>query len=168
MVYPQYFHKRGALSAARLGDDMNPSARAAAASSMWCGKDLQATGAEADGTADGDATAAGGVQQPGKAHREEVLDLRRNRDREGLQRLQDQLADQALQQCREMGKPAFTDQQVQAYTTLGGTPFLDNQYTVFGEVEEGLDVVGRIQEVETMRGDRPTTDVTMHMEVVEQ
>ena len=169
MVYPQYFHKRGALSAARLGDDMNPERESSGSQFyvVW-GKtykpqELKQMERQME------------MQQQqevfnslGKAHREEILDLRRNRDREGLQRLQDQLADQALQQCREMGKPAFTDQQVQAYTTLGGTPFLDNQYTVFGEVEEGLDVVGRIQEVETMRGDRPTTDVTMHMEVVEQ
>lgn len=66
-----------------------------------------------------------------------------------------------------MGKPAFTPEQQEAYTTIGGTPFLDNQYTVFGEVEEGLDVVERIQDCETLRGDRPKTDITMSVEVVE-
>ena len=44
---------------------------------------------------------------------------------------------------------------------MGGTPFLDNQYTVFGEVEEGLEIVGKIQEVETGRNDRPKDDVVM-------
>lgn len=169
MVYPQYFHKRGALSAARLGDDMNPERESSGSQFyvVW-GKtykpqELKQMERQME------------MQQQqevfnslAKAHREEILGLRRNRDREGLQRLQDQLADEALQQCREMGKPTFTDEQTKAYTTLGGTPFLDNQYTVFGEVEEGLDVAGRIQELETMRGDRPTTNVTMHMEVVEE
>lgn len=50
---------------------------------------------------------------------------------------------------------------------MGGTPFLDGQYTVFGEVVEGLDVVDKIQQVETHTGDRPSVDVSMTMEVIE-
>ena len=50
---------------------------------------------------------------------------------------------------------------------MGGTPFLDGQYTVFGEVEEGLDVVDAIQQVETGTADRPKQDVTMTMTVIE-
>jgi peptidyl-prolyl cis-trans isomerase B (cyclophilin B) len=60
----------------------------------------------------------------------------------------------------------LTEKQEQAYTTVGGTPFLDGQYTVFGEVEEGLDVVGKIQEVETLRGDRPKQDISMKITVL--
>ncbi|MGL5318768.1 MAG: peptidylprolyl isomerase, partial [Bacteroidales bacterium] len=48
-----------------------------------------------------------------------------------------------------------------------GTPHLDGQYTVFGEVIEGLDVVGKIEKVETDRGDRPTTPVKYKMKIVE-
>jgi peptidyl-prolyl cis-trans isomerase B (cyclophilin B) len=44
---------------------------------------------------------------------------------------------------------------------VGGTPFLDNQYTVFGEVEEGLDVVEAIQNCKTSRDDRPEEDIKM-------
>ena len=50
----------------------------------------------------------------------------------------------------------------------GGTPFLDNQYTVFGEVEEGLDIVEKIQNCETLRGDRPKEDVSMQISVIEE
>lgn len=49
----------------------------------------------------------------------------------------------------------LSEEQMEAYTTIGGTPHLDGQYTVFGEVTEGLDVVEKIQSVETQRGDRP-------------
>ena len=66
-----------------------------------------------------------------------------------------------------MGKPSFTEEQTEAYTTVGGTPFLDGQYTVFGEVVEGLDVVDKIQQVETHTGGRPSVDVSMTMEVLE-
>lgn len=70
--------------------------------------------------------------------------------------------------ARSRGYPKFTDEQVKAYTEVGGTPFLDNQYTVFGEVEEGLDVVEKIQNCETMRGDRPKEDISMEISVIEE
>ena len=53
----------------------------------------------------------------------------------------------------------LTDAQKEAYTTVGGTPHLDGQYTVFGEVTEGLDIVESIQKAPTLRGDRPKEDI---------
>lgn len=102
-----------------------------------------------------------------REHHDEIMTLRRNRDRAGLQTLQDQLIEQTKQRCQQEGRPSFTHEQVETYTTVGGTPFLDGQYTVFGEVVEGLDVVERIQNVETLRGDRPRVDVSMKVEVEE-
>ena len=60
----------------------------------------------------------------------------------------------------------FSSQQIKTYSTIGGTPFLDNQYTVFGEVVEGLDVVERIQQAKTNRSDRPINDISMTMEII--
>lgn len=90
---------------------------------------------------------------------EEIMNLRRNRDRVGLQELQDKLIEQTKITCKQQGKPSFTEEQIEVYTNVGGTPFLDNQYTVFGEVEEGLDIVERIQNCDTDLNDRPTEDV---------
>lgn len=53
----------------------------------------------------------------------------------------------------------YTEEQIIAYETLGGTPHLDGEYTVFGEVIRGLDVVERIASVERNRADRPLQDV---------
>jgi peptidyl-prolyl cis-trans isomerase B (cyclophilin B) len=100
-------------------------------------------------------------------HREEIMNLRRNRDRDGLMELQDKLAKMAIEKSKELGAPTFTEEQVEVYTTQGGTPFLDGAYTVFGEVEEGLDVVEAIQNVETAAGDRPKTDVVMNVTILE-
>ena len=49
----------------------------------------------------------------------------------------------------------------EAYQTVGGVPFLDNQYTVYGEVEEGLEVVEAIQSVKTNKQDRPLENVVI-------
>ena len=61
----------------------------------------------------------------------------------------------------------MSDEQLKIYSTIGGTPHLDGQYTVFGEVEEGLDVVELIQQTATARGDRPVDDIEMSMLLVE-
>ena len=99
-------------------------------------------------------------------HKEEIMNMRRNRDRAGLQAMQEQLLKEAEDICK--ANPAgFTEEQVQAYTTVGGTPHLDGQYTVFGEVTDGLDVVEKIQGVKTLRGDRPCDDVEVIAMTVE-
>lgn len=55
----------------------------------------------------------------------------------------------------------YTEEQRKAYTTIGGTPFLDQNYTVFGEVVEGLEIIDKIASVKTGAADRPVEDVKM-------
>jgi peptidyl-prolyl cis-trans isomerase B (cyclophilin B) len=92
------------------------------------------------------------------------MQMRRDRNRAGLQELQDKLVAEAES---KVGKDGLTEEQLQLYSTLGGTPHLDGQYTVFGEVEDGLDVVEMIQGTATGRADRPLDDIEMRMVVVE-
>lgn len=53
----------------------------------------------------------------------------------------------------------FTEEQIKAYTTIGGTPHLDNSYTVFGEVYEGLEVLDEIAAQKVDKNSRPLTDI---------
>ena len=55
----------------------------------------------------------------------------------------------------------YTNEQRRTYKTVGGTPFLDGEYTIFGEVIEGLSIVDSIANVETDMGDRPLADVKL-------
>ncbi len=166
-VYPKLFHKRGALSAARQADEVNPQRESSGSQfyivwgKVYKPQELKQLEKQ---------MAMQQVQQAFnelvREHKAEVMDLRRNRDREGLMALQDKLADEAKARCKDAA--AFTPEQIEAYTTVGGTPFLDGQYTVFGEVESGLDVVDKIQQTQTLRGDRSKNDISMTFEVVEE
>lgn len=60
----------------------------------------------------------------------------------------------------------YTKEQIEAYAKTGGAPHLDGDYTVFGEVISGLDVVDRIAAVETAPGDRPVKEVKMRMNIM--
>ncbi len=57
------------------------------------------------------------------------------------------------------GAVKLTPEMIEVYKTIGGTPHLDGQYTVFGEVVEGLDVVEKIQQVKTDKNSRPLEDI---------
>ena len=106
-----HFHKKGALCAARQGDQVNPK-KASSGSQFYI------------------------VQ--GKTYDERTLDMFESR----------------------MGK-VFNARQRQAYQTVGGTPHLDGDYTVFGEVTGGLEIVDKIAAVKTGYMDVPVEPVTI-------
>lgn len=60
----------------------------------------------------------------------------------------------------------FTQQQIDTYTTVGGTPHLDGGYTVYGEVIDGLEVIDLIAAQKTGPNDRPVKDIRMRVEIV--
>lgn len=74
--------------------------------------------------------------------------------------------DATLDQTEQRQKLKYNAAQRELYKTLGGTPFLDNDYTVFGEVIEGMEVIDKIAAVQTQPGDRPVEDVVMNVRIL--
>ncbi len=75
---------------------------------------------------------------------------------------------QSLQTKMKQRNPSamqYTEQQIKDYIELGGTPHLDGEYTVFGEVIEGMAIIDSIANVSTARGDRPHEDIIMQMKI---
>ena len=64
------------------------------------------------------------------------------------------------------GKLEFTPEQREAYTTIGGSPEIENEYTVFGEILEGMDVIDKIAALKTDKNSRPLKDVVIQIEVL--
>ena len=163
---PALFHKRGALAAARQGDQVNPERRSSGCQFYIVWGKTYSKGQIDQLAHQMQMQAVQGVfNELVMAHKAEVLEMRRNRDREGLMALQEQLEAEANAVVVEKGLGRMPKEAVEAYSTVGGTPFLDGQYTVFGEVEEGLEVAGKIIEAATDANDRPLEDIAMKVTV---
>ena len=159
-VYPKYFHKKGALSAARQGDEVNPKKESSGCQFyIVTGKvfnDSTLLNMEQQKNQNKVTEAFNALAQK---HMKEIYKMRKANDQDGLYALQDTLFIQAEAEAAKQPDFHFTPEQIKAYTTVGGTPQLDGEYTVFGEVVEGMDIVDKIQQVKTDRSDRPEEDV---------
>ena len=82
-------------------------------------------------------------------HRDTFIKLQQSGENEALQKLFEEVSLQAQPELDAVDVIKLPEEQRAAYTTIGGTPSLDNAYTVFGEVVEGLDVIDKIAKVET-------------------
>ena len=159
-VYPQYFHKKGALSAARQGDQVNPNKESSGCQFyIVTGTVFTEEGLLSLESQINESKINKAFEKLAKEHMKEIYMLRKSNDEEGLYDLQEKLIAEAEKEASTLPDFKFTVEQVSCYTTVGGTPHLDNEYTVFGEVVEGIEIVDKIQTVKTDRNDRPEEDI---------
>ncbi len=158
-VYPQHFHKRGALAAARTSDQVNPERRSSGSQFyIVTGKVYTPAELTAMQSQLGNQAKQGIFTKLVHERIDSIRSLQQQGNTTALDELQNELI--ALTEAEYAKNPfTFTPEQIEAYSTVGGTPFLDNQYTVYGEVVEGMDVVAAIEQVATGAGDRPVEDV---------
>lgn len=162
-VYPRYFHKKGALAAARTSDEVNPKKESSASQFYIVTGQIFTERKLKDMEKQRFERLKQSIFNDLQAlHRETIKELYRNGDKELLAELRDRLIAETEEEAEERkDESVFTAEEIAAYTTEGGTPFLDNQYTVFGEVVSGLEVLDKIQAVATNAQDRPTKNIKM-------
>lgn len=120
-----FIHKKGALSAARQGDGVNPK-KESSGSQFYVVQGKQVETADL-----------------------ERMVTQKNRDAKDV-------------------SSVYSPEQINTYNTLGGTPHLDGDYTVFGEVVEGLDVIDSIANQPVDGRSRPIEDIVMSMKIVKK
>ena len=160
---PEYFHKKGALCAARTGDEVNP-LRASSASQFYIvtGKvysesELKQMEKQLENRLKQDI-----FNRLQTENKPKIMELYRSGQRDELAILRDTLIAKTEMEADKRKTEAQIPAAVrEAYKTVGGVPFLDNQYTVYGEVIEGLETVEAIQQAKTNKQDRPIENIVI-------
>jgi cyclophilin family peptidyl-prolyl cis-trans isomerase len=163
----KYYHKKGALAAARMGGEVNPYMRSSGTQfyvvqgKKLTDEEIPVAEQEVNNrikqafflrfiTEIADSLSKSGTTLPPAA-------------------IQEQASLRLFDWLDRSGEYKMTDEMKNAYKTIGGTPRLDGTYTVFGEVIEGVETIDRIAEVRTDASDRPLDDIRIiKMKIVKQ
>jgi peptidyl-prolyl cis-trans isomerase B (cyclophilin B) len=167
-IRPQFLHERGALSAARLGDRENPS-RASSGSQFYIvqGKKYTESELRTDPEKLSNALPQFFQKPENKKYYDSIGTFYRSGDKKGYENYIMSLKPMIEQQLGIKIDKEVPDEIVRVYSTEGGAPHLDGQYTVFGKVIKGMEVVDKISTLEKDRSDRPVHDVWMVVSVEE-
>lgn len=164
-IFPEFYHKRGTVAAARRGGPSNPEKRSSASQFYIVQGRIFSPGAlDTLEMAKNQQLINDLMREQMMAAQAEMEQYRQNNDRDGFNRRVAEIRAlvDSLVEARGMGF-RFTPEQREFYSTVGGYPSLDGEYTVFGEVVEGMEVVDKIAALETDANDRPVQDVKMEI-----
>lgn len=151
------FHRKGVIAAARQGDQVNP-ARESSGTQFYIVEGHIFTDEELD---DVEARINTTIQQAIfykylQAERERIIESGEAKTAAEIQEFASILA---YDEIAELEPLIIPEERREIYRTIGGTPHLDWQYTVFGEVIEGIDVISAISSVDRDNRDKPIEDV---------
>lgn len=157
IVYPTHFHKRGVLAAAKEEENSNPNDEADQFQFyIVTGKVYNDDGLSELASAVWAKKIDRLYLKKMQEHEKELNALREERNTYGVSDLLEKLRDEAED---ETPRFSFTPEQIRAYKSVGGAPWLDSEYTVFGEVVEGMKTVLNIERTKTNKNDEPLSEV---------
>lgn len=166
---PKLFHQKGAIAAARLSDDQNPT-KASSGSQFYI----------VQGTILGEMNLLVDQEKLNAALNDFMMDPVNTQHRDTLsalyrsdnmpeyqQRLLELVPEIETYVGHSLRKDSYPAERLEKYTTVGGSPHLDDQYTVFGQVVDGLEVIDRIASQSIGFQDRPQENIIMFLSVEE-
>lgn len=160
IVYPRHFHKKGALAAARQPDSINPSKASSGTQFYIVTGRVFSPGALMElQTAIYESRVNDLYEELSRKHVKDMYLMRKKGEKEKLQALKDSLLLEAEAYMAQHPPRSFSQVQKKAYATKGGAPHLDGEYTVFGEVTEGIAVAEAIEKIRTNGKERPLKEV---------
>jgi cyclophilin family peptidyl-prolyl cis-trans isomerase len=164
----KYFHKKGALAAARTGGASNPEKRSSGSQfyivqgRIFTEGQLDTLQITMESRRKNEL-----MQQKAELINDELQAFRTANDQQGFNMRIAELREEVDSIFNaSASKIVFTEEQRKVYSTIGGYPSLDGEYTVFGEVVDGFDVLDKIAAVETGEADRPLQDIKMTVELI--
>jgi len=165
--FPQLYHKKGVIAAAREGDRVNPEKKSSG-SQFYIVQGKTFTDEQLNMIED----RINGMKKKQvyyslmSAHKDSLITLQKEGKFDEYTALQQRIKSEADQKIKALTKYTIPENIREVYKTVGGTPHLDTNYTVFGEVIEGLNVIDSIAAVETGANNRPVKDIKMTVEIV--
>jgi cyclophilin family peptidyl-prolyl cis-trans isomerase len=162
-INPKFYHKRGALAAARQNDEVNPNKESSSTEFYIVqGKIYKSEQLKQAETVINNQTLTGLFKKYYQSEQDRLIKKDTAFDNSYLQNAAINMAKAEFKKK----KFKFTREEIDTYSSLGGAPFLDANYTVFGEVIEGLEIVDKIADVKIENGDKPVKNVKFSIKII--
>lgn len=161
IVFPKYFHKRGALAAARWGDDVNPEKKSDSIQFyIVTGEKHTKESLSLLEKERYERLKQNIYRSLQKDMNDSIKVLYKEGKKDEIIKLRANTLDRADKEAKDRkSEIAYTEEQKNIYMEQGGTPHLDTEYTVFGEVYLGMDIVDKINNTETNSADKPIKEI---------
>ena len=159
-INSKFYHRRGILAAARNGDQVNPEKRSSASQFyILQGKVFRPGELDSMEVQMLESRKMSLMQTRIKAIEPELNKLNAEGNQIELMARINAIRDTVTAEAAKLPTFRFSEEQKKAYTTVGGYPSLDNNYTIFGEVVEGMEMIDKIAQQPVNQSNRPQTDI---------
>lgn len=158
---PKYYHKRGALAAARWGDMENPT-KASSGHQFYIvtGQNVFDIDFKEIEKQRFERLKQSIYNKMQSVSKDTIKNFYKEGNKSGLTEFRNNMITQSEKEAeRRKTEILFTDEQKKIYKEIGGAPFLDGEYTVFGEVVDGMDIVSKIEAADVNEKDKPKKDI---------